>query len=541
MNESIWARQLAGRTDETAMGSKAGTMRHALIGVGVGLALALGAMGCHKTAQQASNASVDQNGGDPADANLASGNGTGQQPVQVLGERAQNQNQQQGEDYSQQQGAPIVRQAPDASQSTANQPSTNVGTSDAGDQLSQQQAEALYAADLSDAEANDPPPPLPDYEQPPAPEPDYLWTPGYWAWSPAGYYWVPGGWVAAPYAGALWTPGYWGFFGGRYRFHHGYWGPHIGYYGGVDYGYGYVGHGYYGGYWNHDHFFYNTTISRVNVVVIHNVYVHPVVVNNVIITGRIGNRVSFNGGRGGIVAQPLPAEVRVLHEQRIPPMATQVRAQHEAVQNRQQFFNQNGGRPAIVVAARPVAADRVLPAELPRATSSFAPAGHGEARPGQMQPLGGHPLSQPQIIGQPGRSAPGSYEARPGEQNRIQPQGRPEQQPQSQTRPGQFQTQPQQGRSEQPQSQMRQGQQQPETRPEQPQQQPQARPIQVQPQPQQWQERQGQSQSQIRPLQQQPEVRQAQPQSQLQTRPQPVQAPAAHPQPQVKPKEEEKH
>ena len=64
--------------------------------------------------------------------------------------------------------------------------------------------------------------------------------------------------------------------GGFYRFHHGYWGLHIGFYGGVDYGYGYVGHGYYGGYWNGGHFFYNTTITRVNVNVIRNVYIHPV-------------------------------------------------------------------------------------------------------------------------------------------------------------------------------------------------------------------------------------------------------------------------
>ena len=139
----------------------------------------------------------------------------------------------------------------------------------------------------------------------PAPDPNYLWTPGYWAWGPEGYYWVPGCWVEAPYEGALWTPGYWGFYGGFYRFHHGYWGLHIGFYGGVDYGYGYIGHGYYGGYWNGGHFFYNTTITRVNVNVIRNVYVHKVVINNVTVTGRISNRVSFNGGRGGVQARPL--------------------------------------------------------------------------------------------------------------------------------------------------------------------------------------------------------------------------------------------
>ena len=105
--------------------------------------------------------------------------------------------------------------------------------------------------------ADQPPPPLPDYEQPQAPGDDYLWTPGYWAWGQGGYYWVPGVWVEAPYEGALWTPGYWGYYHHRYGFHRGYWGPHIGYYGGVDYGFGYVGIGYQGGYWGGGHFNYN--------------------------------------------------------------------------------------------------------------------------------------------------------------------------------------------------------------------------------------------------------------------------------------------
>jgi hypothetical protein len=446
------------------------------------MALVLSIPGCHKSAQAAgSQSAVDQNSGDPADANMAqSGDGSGQS-AQALGQSAQEQNQQQGEDYSQQ-PAPIVRQYQGAGQQSYDNGGDN-------GQFSDQQAADDYANDLTDGQASNPPPPLPEYDQPPAPDPDYLWTPGYWAWGPMGYYWVPGCWVDAPYEGALWTPGYWGFYGGFYRFHHGYWGLHIGYYGGVDYGYGYVGHGYYGGYWNRGHFFYNTTINRVDVNRIHNVYVHPVMINNVAISGRIGNRVSFNGGRGGIVARPLPAETRVLQERRISPMATQVQAQHEAAGNRQQLFSQNQGRPAAAVAARSIAKDRTLPAVLPRVAAPAAqPGNRGTAGPGQQQAPGQQIRPQG---GQQGRNAPATPESRPGQQNGAQPQ----------SRPGQAQ----------PQSQMRQAQPQPQMRQAQPQQaqpQPQARQAQPQPQPQ------------ARQAQPQPQARQAQPQP----------APAARPQ-----------
>ncbi|HEX6773998.1 MAG TPA: hypothetical protein VF126_18320, partial [Acidobacteriaceae bacterium] len=121
-------------------------------------------------------------------------------------------------------------------------------------------------------QANQPPPPLPVYAQPLCPGPGYMWNPGYWYWGPGGYYWVPGVWVLAPYTGALWTPGWWGFFGGFYRWHHGYWGPHIGFYGGIPYGYGYTGEGFHGGYWNHDRFMYNRSVTNINVTKITNVY-----------------------------------------------------------------------------------------------------------------------------------------------------------------------------------------------------------------------------------------------------------------------------
>ena len=90
------------------------------------------------------------------------------------------------------------------------------------------------------------PPELPVYEQPICTGEGYIWTPGYWAYGPEGYFWVPGTWVLVPEPGLLWTPGYWVWSDGLYVWHAGYWGPQVGFYGGVNYGYGYSGTGYQG-------------------------------------------------------------------------------------------------------------------------------------------------------------------------------------------------------------------------------------------------------------------------------------------------------
>ena len=59
---------------------------------------------------------------------------------------------------------------------------------------------------------------------------------------------------------------------GGYFFNEGYWGPTVGFYGGINYGFGYYGEGYGGGPWNNGHFFYNRSVNNINVVNIHNVY-----------------------------------------------------------------------------------------------------------------------------------------------------------------------------------------------------------------------------------------------------------------------------
>jgi hypothetical protein len=162
------------------------------------------------------------------------------------------------------------------------------------------------------------PPPLPVYDQPPIPEPGYLWVPGYWAWDDdVGYYWVPGTWVLPPEPELLWTPGYWGWDDGLYLFHPGYWGPHIGFYGGVVYGFGYDGVGYEGGYWRNRQFFYNRTVNNITNVSITNVYSKTVIVNNT-------TNVSYHGGTGGTTARPTPEQVAAEKEHHVPPTAEQI-------------------------------------------------------------------------------------------------------------------------------------------------------------------------------------------------------------------------
>ena len=189
------------------------------------------------------------------------------------------------------------------------------------------------------------PPPLPEYDQPPIPAPGYMWTPGYWAWNNYDYYWVPGTWVEPPQSGLLWTPGYWGFVDGVYLFNPGYWGPHVGFYGGVAYGFGYGGAGYEGGYWNNGAFFYNRTVNNFGPVHITNVYEKTVVVEN-------ANHVSFNGP-GGTEAKPTAEEEAAAKEPHVRPTDLQTANARNASMKSDLFVSTNRGKPAIAATPKP--------------------------------------------------------------------------------------------------------------------------------------------------------------------------------------------
>src|SRR5437868_13792971 len=181
------------------------------------------------------------------------------------------------------------------------------------------------------------PPALPVYTQPVCPGEGYIWTPGYWAYGPVGYYWVPGVWVLAPRPGLLWTPGYWGWGGSAYLWHPGYWGPHVGFYGGINYGFGYTGVGFFGGRWVGEHFAYNTAVVNVNRTVVHNTYIENVHVTN------IGMRTAYNGGHGGIQARPSRDEDRWSRENHFAPSVEQQHHFQTAGNDRGNFASVNGG------------------------------------------------------------------------------------------------------------------------------------------------------------------------------------------------------
>jgi hypothetical protein len=192
------------------------------------------------------------------------------------------------------------------------------------------------------------PPALPVYVQPPLPAPGYLWTPGYWSYGDAGYYWVPGVWVQPPRVGVLWTPGYWGFSGGVYGWHGGYWGPHIGFYGGVNYGFGYGGVGFVGGKWRGGSFAYNSAVANFGGVHVTNVYENrTIVTQNTVINNE---RVSFNGG-AGIQARASATELQAANEQHIQPTTNQVQHQNFAAQDRSQLASVNHGTPGTPAAS----------------------------------------------------------------------------------------------------------------------------------------------------------------------------------------------
>jgi len=87
---------------------------------------------------------------------------------------------------------------------------------------------------------------------------------------------------------------------------------------------------------------------HVNTTVIHTTYVDRTVVHTETV-----NRVSFNGGTGGVVAQPNAAERAAANEHHVAPTAMQTQHEHTASTNRALLASENHGKPAIAATTKP--------------------------------------------------------------------------------------------------------------------------------------------------------------------------------------------
>ena len=190
----------------------------------------------------------------------------------------------------------------------------------------------------------------------------------------------------APEVGYLWTPPYWGWADGVYVFHAGYWGPHVGFYGGISYGFGYFGEGFQGGRWDNGHFFYNRSVTNVNVTNIHNVY------NTTVVHQTTVNRVSYNGGNGGVNARPSAQDEAAERDRHLPPPAVQTQHVQAARSNPELRASANHGKPPVAATAKPAEfkGREAVPASAAGGTY-HRPANRGAAQPPAEN--GNHPAT----------------------------------------------------------------------------------------------------------------------------------------------------
>jgi hypothetical protein len=200
-------------------------------------------------------------------------------------------------------------------------------------------------------------------------------------------------------------------------FHPGYWGYHVGYYGGVNYGFGYMGIGFVGGMWRGRDFVYNTAVMHVDERFVHTTYVDRTIVErNTIANDR---HVAFSGGPGGIRHDPVPEERIAENEHHMGATSFQHTHETTAQSDRGSYFRNNGGHPSTLAVQRPLGMQ-----------NHATPGASGGMKQGQQGSFNNRPGANP-------GSGMQNQQANPPYQNRQQTnpayqnqQGRPAQQPQ---------------------------------------------------------------------------------------------------------------
>ena len=114
-------------------------------------------------------------------------------------------------------------------------------------------------------------------------------------------------------------------------------GAHIGFYGGINYGFGYAG-ALAGGRWENGQFFYNRAVNNLGAAPVTRVYNQRIAINNTTI-----DRVSYNSGQGELQVKPTPEQEQVAAERRIAATPAQVTQVRTASINPEQFHSTNRG------------------------------------------------------------------------------------------------------------------------------------------------------------------------------------------------------
>jgi hypothetical protein len=120
----------------------------------------------------------------------------------------------------------------------------------------------------------------------------------------------------------------------------------VGFYGGINYGFGYGGVGYEGGRWEGGRFSYNTYVNHVNTTIIHNTY-------NTRVTNVSETHVSYNGGTGGVEARPTSQQQSYANQHHVGPVAAQTQHVQAARSNPELRASANQGKPPIAATAKP--------------------------------------------------------------------------------------------------------------------------------------------------------------------------------------------
>ena len=141
--------------------------------------------------------------------------------------------------------------------------------------------------------------------------------------------------------------------GGLYGWHGGYWGPHVGFYGGVNYGFGFGGVGFVGGEWRGGVFAYNSAVANFGSVHVTNVYENR--------TDRYAKHhcelttMSASTAKAVLRRVPRAGELQAEHEQHSKPRRNQTQHMNFAARTARNSPSVNHGAPGTPAASNPKA------------------------------------------------------------------------------------------------------------------------------------------------------------------------------------------